>query len=152
MAKGSNQPKFKANPTINKNPKIASPLQSQSYMDKNPAWRISKMEVGDPFGWHILDENEIQFVRDKLKEFESMTWDQILIKAKKQNHSVSIDDLIKDAQRRLTEINLDDLDQLVSLHLSGRKRVWGYIVDQGVMNLLWWDPEHTICPSIKKHT
>lgn len=108
MAKDKNQPKIKGNLITNKNPKIASPLQSQSYLDKNPAWRISKMEVGDPFGWHILDENEIQFVRDKLKEFESMTWDQILVKAKKQNHSIPIDNLIKDAQNRLTEIKLHE--------------------------------------------
>lgn len=152
MAKGNNHPKVKVAPITNKNPKIASPLQSQSYLDKNPAWRIAKMEVVHPFGWHTLDADELQFVREKLKEFESMTWSQILVVAKKQNHSVSIDDLIKEAQKRLTEINLDDLDQLYSLHLSGKKRVWGYIVDQGVMNLLWWDPEHVICPSTKKHT
>ena len=142
MAKGNNHPKIKVDPVANKNPKIASSLQSQSYLDKSPAWRISKMEVVDPFGWHNLNANELQFVREKLKEFESMTWSQILVVAKKQNHSVSIDDLIKEAQKRLTEINLDDLDQLYSLHLSGKKRVWGYIVDQGVMNLLCWDPEH----------
>jgi hypothetical protein len=62
-----------------------------------------------------------------------------------------VDKLIKEAQDRLTEISLDDLDELTSLHLTGKGRVWG-IIDQGVMNLLWWDPEHQVCPSHKKHT
>jgi hypothetical protein len=123
----------------------------QDYYQKKPAWRISKMEFSAPFGWHILDANGIASILEKLANFETMTWKEILLDAKKQNHNVSVDKLIKEAQDRLTEISLDDLDELTSLHLTGKGRVWG-IIDQGVMNLLWWDPEHQVCPSHKKHT
>jgi len=123
----------------------------QDYYQKKPAWRISKMEFSAPFGWHILDANGIASILEKLANFETMTWREILLDAKKQNHNVSVDKLIKEAQDRLTEISLDDLDELTSLHLTGKGRVWG-IIDQGVMNLLWWDPEHQVCPSHKKHT
>ena len=148
MAK-SKHPKAREIPSTSKQPKVAG--DPQDYYQKKPAWRISKMEFSDPFGWHILDENGIFSILEKLANFETMTWREILLDAKKQNHNVSVDKLIKEAQDRLTEISLDDLDDLTSLHLTGKGRVWG-IIDQGVMNLLWWDPEHQVCPSHKKHT
>ena len=80
-----------------------------------------------------------------------MTWNQISIDGKKQNHSVAIAQLSKETQKRLVEINIIDIDELFSLRLSGRERIWG-ILDKGVLNLLWWDPNHRVCPSIKKHT
>ncbi len=143
------QPKTREIPSTSKQPKVAG--DPQDYYQKKPAWRISKMEFSDPFGWHILDENGIFSILEKLANFETMTWGEILLVAKKQNHNVWVDELIKEAQDRLSEISLDDLDELTSLHLTGKGRVWG-IIDQGVMNLLWWDPEHQVCPSNKKHT
>jgi hypothetical protein len=80
-----------------------------------------------------------------------MTWSDILIKSKKQNHSVPISSLCNKAQMRLKEIHCDYIDELLSLHLTGMERVWG-ILDQGVMTLLWWDPKHEVCHSFLKHT
>jgi hypothetical protein len=109
------------------------------------------MEFVDPFGWHILDVNGVNAIREKLANFETMTWREILLDAKKQNHNVSVDKLIKEDQDRLFEIFSEQLDELTSLRLTGKGRVWGK-VDEGVMDLLWWDAEHRICPSHKKHT
>ena len=74
-----------------------------------------------------------------------------MLDAKKLNHNVSVDKLIKEAQERLLEIFSEQLDELTSLRLTGNQRVWGKIYE-GVMDLLWWDAEHRICPSYKKHT
>ena len=71
--------------------------------------------------------------------------------AKKQNHNISVDDLVKEAQDRLFEIFSEQLDELTSLRLTGNQRVWGQI-NEGVMELIWWDSEHQICKSNKKHT
>jgi len=35
-----------------KQPKIA--LDSQDYYQKKPAWRVSRMEFSDPFGWQVI--------------------------------------------------------------------------------------------------
>ncbi|HMD71610.1 MAG TPA: hypothetical protein VKF41_09730 [Bryobacteraceae bacterium] len=51
------------------------------------------MEFCDPYGWHTMDANTIHEIREKLKAFESMTWNQILLTAKKQNHKVPFGDL-----------------------------------------------------------
>ena len=74
-----------------------------------------------------------------------------MLDAKKQNHNVSVDDLVKEAQDRLTEIFSEQLDELTSLHLTDKGRFLGKI-NEGVKDLLWWDAEHRVCPSHKKHT
>ena len=80
-----------------------------------------------------------------------MRWSDILIKAKKQNHSVPLGDLSSSARRRLEEIGLDDRDDLICLRLGSLERIWGFL-EQGVFHLVWWDPKHQVCPSAKKHT
>lgn len=108
------------------------------------------MDFIDPFGWHTVDSEKLAVIREKLGQFETRTWADILVVAKKQNHSVAIDGLCKEAQARLNEMfkgNVD-IDSLVSLRLSGRERVWG-ILDQGVLAVLWWDPEHAVCPALR---
>ncbi|MBD2177436.1 hypothetical protein H6F42_10985 [Pseudanabaena sp. FACHB-1998] len=132
-----------------KDPRIAS--DPNSYYQKRPSWRVAKMEFVDPFGWHTLDANGVNEIRKKLASFETMTWREILLDAKKQNHNISVEDLAKEAQDRLLEIFSEQLDELTSLRLTGNKRIWGKI-DEGVMELIWWDPEHRICESKKKHT
>ena len=44
-----------------------------------------------------------------------------MLDAKKQNHNVSVDDLVKEAQDRLTEIFPEQLDELTSLRLTGNQ-------------------------------
>jgi hypothetical protein len=83
------------------------------------------MEFVDPFGWHVADTAVIHFIRTKLSNFETMTWSDITIKAKKQNHTVAAGMLCARAQKRLKDLKLDDLDGLLSLRLSGAQRVWG---------------------------
>jgi len=104
-----------------------------------------------PFGWHVVTHSKVEEIRTRLGNFESMTWNQILVEGKKQHHSVEVWKLCKAAQARLEAIGLGDSAQLVSLSLSGKERIWG--LRQGIALLvLWWDPEHEVCPSLLKHT
>jgi hypothetical protein len=116
-----------------------------------PAWRISKLEMCDPFGWHELDRGKLEYIRQKFADFESSTWNDILLVAKKQNHSIPLNELSKKAQQRLAALSLDDADEVISLRLSGKERVFGIRHDVA-LTILWWDPEHEVCPSLLKHT
>ena len=107
--------------------------------------------MSDPFGWHEITKAKVQDIRVRLSSFESMTWNQILVEGKTRHHSIEVWKLCKEAQERLRIIGLGDAEEVVSLGLSGRERIWG--IRQGVALLvLWWDPEHQICPSLLKHT
>lgn len=109
------------------------------------------MEFRDPFGWHTVDKQTLEEIRAKLAEFERRTLNEIFITSKKQNHGVPVKGLAAEAQERLGELHLPDVEKLYCLHLSGTQRVWGFLT-QNVLNLLWWDKDHLVCPSEKKHT
>ena len=106
------------------------------------------MEMCDPFGWHVVSGQLIVEIREKLRNFESMTWGEIL---GRRHHRVATSALCKQARDRLEALGLDDLEELVSLAIGGTERIWG-VLEHNVLILLWWDPEHRVCPSPKKHT
>lgn len=109
------------------------------------------MEMLDPYGWHEISANNLEKVRRKLVNFESMTWQEILYAGSKRNKIVKVWTLEEVAQRRLKKLGQKDQEDIVELGIGSKERVWG-ILDQAVLRLLWWDPEHLVCPSPKKHT
>ena len=86
----------------------------------------------------------------KLKDFETMKWVD-LIGPQKPSHEIPVDKISKESQKRLRKIGLEDIDTLVSLRLGAKERLWG-IKDNECFKILWWDPNHEICPSRLKHT
>jgi hypothetical protein len=129
-------------PEPKKVPRVVSP---PGYNHLRPSWRVASMQLVDPYGWHTVDGKTLLYIREKLALFETMTWNEILVASKKQNHSIAVADLSPEAQQRLEDLGLG-LDDVVSLRLSGPERVFGYL-DNGVLVLLWWDPDHQVCPS-----
>lgn len=96
-----------------------------------------------PFGWKNMEG--IHFwtnVFPKMKNFESMKWTEIL---GRNSHAVRVADISKEAYRLLQEMKMEDTEELVSLRLEGRERVWG-IRDDRVFQILWWDPQHLVYP------
>jgi hypothetical protein len=58
---------------------------------------------------------------------------------------IPIEDLPRDALRRLQDLQLDDEDGLCELRIKGASRVWGFRRGN-VIHVLWWDPDHTVFP------
>ena len=142
------RPRVAFEPSAKKTPRAATdPGFYQSY----PSWRIRMLEFRDPFGWHQVDRPLLDRIRERLKSFESMTWAQILAEGGMRNHLVKKSDLCGEARERLVTLKQDDIDELLSLGLTAKERMWG-ILENGVVRLLWWDPYHEVCPSHKKHT
>jgi hypothetical protein len=115
-----------------------------------PLWAFRIVDLGGPWCWSALGGAALREVLQRLKELESMTWAAI----ENGTGSHFIDDLgglCKRARDRLVEIRQDDTAALFSLRISGKRRVWG-IRDAHVLRVLWWDPEHEVYPSQKRHT
>lgn len=143
MAKNKN-PKAKFDPQPSKTPKAGF---NENPLLLRPAWRIGSIEMRDPFGWHEIDTNTLHEIRERLKSFETMNIVDFF-GPKKPSHAVELRLLCKDARDRLTELRLDGLETLASLRLAGRKRIWA-IPEHNVFILLWWDPNHLVCPCLK---
>lgn len=89
------------------------------YYSDNPSWAFSSI---DTKMWTISKENIGDIIWDeifpKLKNLETQTWEEILIKGKKLNHSINIESLNKKAVDRLAEKYIE-LDSIISLRLTG---------------------------------
>ena len=108
------------------------------------------LDLNGPWGWlNIKLKDLLVEIVDKLKNFESMTWSEI--ESNKKSHLISLDKIAKKAQERLRERELDDLEELYSLRLSGKERIWGKRENEAFY-IIWWDPDHTVYPVQKKHT
>lgn len=101
------------------------------------------IDFGGPWGWNkIKDSSILLTIQERLKNVETMKWPEI---ENRHNHFIQVKNIGKEAKKRLREINLEDCDTLFSFRVSGKKRLWG-IRDNEVLNILWWDPEHTVYP------
>jgi hypothetical protein len=121
-------------------------VDRRNYMASNPAWRFNELDLDGPYGWDRITRIEFDVALSSLKSFESQTWNAIFVAAKYQHHSVAVKDLVPEARKRLIQLKKDDLDELHRLRLSNKCRVWG-IFRGGTFSLLWWDPDHEVCPS-----
>ena len=64
----------------------------------------------------------------------------------KKHKGYVVNKICSEAQRRLLEIKLDDLDHIFRFRLSNKQRMYGFLI-QHVFYVLWWDPEHNIYPT-----
>lgn len=119
-------------------------------LKKKACWAISRIEQEGKWGWDNITSGELwSEIVTKLTLFEGMTWGEILQGGK--SHYVEINKINSEAKRKLVELDLDDSDNLFSLRLTAKRRIWG-ILENGVLKILWYDPNHEVCPVYLKHT
>jgi len=128
--------------------KVPRGVVTADYAGQFPLWAFRIVDLGGPWCWSALDGDGLREVLQRMKELETMTWHSI---TETGSHFIDVASLSKPARDRLMEIHQDDVDQLYSLRMAGRPRIFG-IRDGGVFRVLWWDPRHEVCPSPKKHT
>lgn len=115
----------------------------------NFQWRVDAIDLEGDWGWQRATiEVLLKKIIPKLHQFETMTWGGL---EGSDHHFVGWDRLCRAAQRRLEELGREDVSELFSLRMDSRARIWGQR-DVARLNLLWWDPDHQVCPSHMRHT
>ena len=122
-----------------------------------PTWTFACADQEGPWAFS-KDRLHVSFwekVFPKLIDWEKMTWQDIFLAAKKQNHHIPTEQLNKRAMDRLKELQLFPED-LLSLRLGGTLRLYGFLSGP-VYVILWYDDNHgdndtCVCRSYKKHT
>lgn len=131
----------------------ASSSGPDSITDLKPNWKFDLLDLECPWGFTKQgSKQELVGIIEKLKNFENQTWAEI-DRNKKNNHSSHIKEMARAARKRLEDLKIDAQDQetLYALRLNGKERIWG-IKEGPDFHFLWWDPEHEVYPSKKKHT
>jgi hypothetical protein len=128
----------------------------EQYYRENPAWSFAS---SDQEMWSFTQEHIGELIwteiLPRLKALESQTWTEILVRDKKQNHSINVEDLNKVAQDRLVAKYIE-AESLISLRITGNRRLYGYMTGR-VFNIVWYDNDHgdnktCVCRSHLKHT
>ena len=141
---------------IPKGKNIAQGGNPEQYYSQNPAWTFAN---ADHEMWAFSQEHIGQLIWSeilpRLEALETQTWGEILVKNKKQNHSLNPNDLNKVAQDRLATKYIE-AESLISLRITGNHRLYGYMSGR-VFNILWYDSDHgdnnkCVCRSHLKHT
>lgn len=109
-------------------------------------WSFTQEHIGDAIWSEILP---------RLQALETQTWSEILVRDKKQNHSLEPHELNKVAQDRLASLYVE-AESLISLRVTGNHRLYGYMTGR-VFNILWYDNDHgdnatCVCRSRLKYT
>ncbi len=121
----------------------------KNYNKEKPAWALSKLDSDGPKGARqITAKVWWTELHPKLKDFESMTWAEILAASGgrtsgNNSHYISWGDLTKEARDRLSYLGQDDIDQVFSLRLAGTKRIIG-IRDGNILHIIWYDSNHWV--------
>ena len=136
----------------NRNPrseKIPTSRSIVSTQNKKLVWKVARIDDDSPWGWNqITCPDFLRNIWDKMHNFETMTWGEIL---GRHHHAIAVKDIIEPAQNRLAQLGHDDQSELVSFRLSNTERIWA-IRSGAEAFLLWWDPDHKICPSQLRYT
>lgn len=114
--------------------------------DRNGRWAFNKENVGENF-WDTV-----------LPFFQSIgtqTWNDILLRAKKQHHIIPVEELNKCARDRLKELQIE-CDEVISLRVGSTIRIYGKW-QMATCSVLWYDRNHgdndtCVCRSSLKHT
>lgn len=113
------------------------------------AWRFSNADIGGPFTCGNLIYDEFKQLWERLRAFEKMNVAQL--RKAESFHKIPTPNISPKAKQRLQEILLDDIDVLYSFHITGPCRLW-CMRHQNILSILWWDKDHEVCPTPKKHT
>lgn len=132
-------------------------ITPNSSENKNVLWAFDNIDRGGDFSFDInrKDFNH-KLILDKMMEYGTMTWNEVSKQThdngKSKHHSINYDALSKQAMNRIIAKQLtQDSDLLYSFALQNKLRVFG-IRKNEIFHVLWYDPKHQVCPSVKKHT
>lgn len=138
--------------------RILNNFKNKSFSNVNEFIKKLGEQYSRPIPTYIFEEFLQELSKDYflgilyplLKAREDSTWQSIENathgkKGKSNSHHVAIGNLCSEAQKRLKEMKLDDIDEIYSLRLEGKLRIYG-IRKYNYLKILWIDPYHEIYP------
>lgn len=117
-----------------------------SYYNTFPVWSFKIMDT-EHAKWSLSSiSNLYNIIIGKLKEYEGMTWGEIMSASGgkssgngNNNHFEEISSLNPEAQKRWKELKLEEYDSVFSLRLTGKQRLYGLLLKDGVFRIIWFD-------------
>lgn len=138
---------------------VLTNLDGETFPSIDVFWKKLALKYQADISPNLLENISRALIRDgfkakiypKLESYESNTWSEILSYSHRRkdgsvsnNHPVPVAKLSKEAKNRLEELKYN-IDELFSLRLEGKVRIYGFRV-QNYLEILWVDLNHEIYP------
>lgn len=144
------RPKSNFTPSDEKKPRRSPQNDPATIVDIKPCWRFGMLDLKGCWGWEKIEKrDQLLEIVEKLKNFETMTWGEI--DSSNKNHLIPCDKITREARDRLAQLKLDDMEDIYSIRLKSRERIWGKREIEAFY-IIWWDPDHTVYPVSPKNT
>ncbi len=141
------QAKTRVTPTVVKRPLPGPEVPADP--NGKMMFRLSLMDDGGRWSFAALGPRGVELIAKIAKSFESMTLGELL--QRPGNKPIPWDRMCPDARKRARERELEVFDGLWEFRLGGTERLWG-ILQGYCFYVVWWDPDHEVCPSRKRNT
>jgi len=88
----------------------------------------------------------LHLLTERLKSFETMTWQEIIVNDKLKSHFIALEDLRRH-NRKLSEkfeslARNEAIDEPFSFRLGFEDRLWGIVLNDGTFVAVFYDPNH----------
>lgn len=115
-------------------------------------WRFKHFDHDGPWSFTGTTGDELCNLIKRLAKFEDMTVNSAFNGGGYPGKEYDIEHIpTAKARERLDAIGLADMTKISVFRLGGEERVYGFRC-ANVFHVVWWDPDHAIWPSRKKHT
>ncbi|WP_144016774.1 hypothetical protein [Beutenbergia cavernae] len=118
-------------------------------LSRRMVWRFADLDDDGRWSLSAAQPSAMRDVLSKMRSFETMLLGELFRGEHGKRYPIEV--LCSDAQRRLEELEKDDETEVVRLRCGGKERLYGLLRDH-VFHVLWWDPEHEVCPSVLRNT
>jgi hypothetical protein len=134
------QPRHKQSPQPKKEAKHLK--DPEGYQHQLIAWHFQCMDVGGEWPCTCQTINDLMGL---LCEYEKMTWGEADLR--RHTHPMPTHRICERAQNRLMALRYEDAASLYQFEIAGgqTRRLWGFR-QQNILQILWWDPNHTVYP------
>lgn len=130
-------------------------ISRNSSDNKCPIWIFTEIDRSGEYAFDVRRiGDKSSLVLEKMISYSSMTWRDIMNQThddnRSKNHFLAPESISTAAIKRLEAKHLEDYsDNIFSFALTNKIRIVG-IRDNEIFKVLWYDPNHEICPSMKK--
>ena len=134
-------------------PPVAT-VQPDDRLQRTLIFRFDCVDLDDTCPWSLanVNPNDQKVLLEHLRQYESRTIGEL--RSGRVSDFKSYDNFADcpntTAIKRLAEL-YEAPDSIARFRLGGKKRLYGFLVDNE-FHLLWWDPNHEVWPSKKRHT
>lgn len=143
-------------PVISEGPqegKVPRPLHvdNEEIQRRHLVWRFSDADTGGEWPISAISPEHMAMLISKMASFESMEIGEIFKPGAQLGKKYPLASLPSHTLARLRDLERDDEDEIARLRCTGSTRLSGFLREH-VFHVIWWDPEHRVYPSAKKHT